>query len=187
MYKLLGVMVIALLIMIGYGYKMNKDVNARQAALKAKIEQHKNQQLLWEEEKLQEKKIKEFEDEYLVDYREARDLVKSPKISESSRQFYSAMSSKWTDALSLASSTSRIALAPQVKNMQDLRRELEAKNTDNFCDLYIKNSLLFVYQSTIDSFMKFMTQDESGSELSLDIANREQEKTTKIYDFCTAK
>ena len=71
-------------------------------------------------------KIKELQSKYMMDYLEAKKVVESPKITIAEKKFYVDLAGRWSDAFSVAGSTSRIALSQPVKDMQQIKRDLES-------------------------------------------------------------
>lgn len=68
------------------------------------------------------------------------------------------MEKRWEDANNLASSTSRIALATPVANLQDLKNELDAVEVSE-CLAPAKKALYDAMNLNIDSFLMFMKSD----------------------------
>jgi len=69
---------------------------------------------------------------------------------------------EWYDLFNLASSTSRIALSPVVREMQSVRREVAAAEAPE-CAREAKLHLLSMMESTIDAFTLFMEQESDSA------------------------
>lgn len=84
--------------------------------------------------------------------------------------------SKWLDGVKLAESTPRIALSPQVGNLQAIKRDLEGVGVGN-CLAGAKIALNDHMSLTIQGFLEFMDPDKkylSSSSFTLsDIKYRE--------------
>lgn len=71
-----------------------------------------------------------------------------------------AIEINWDDAHALASSTSRIALAAPVSELQNIRRDLEKLEVSE-CLIPAKEALISYMDSNIANFLKFMANDDS--------------------------
>ena len=69
---------------------------------------------------------------------------------------------RWIDASTLISSTSRIALAPQVANLQEMKRDLNVIEVSE-CLTPAKNELNEYMEMEIDVYLKFMADELSDS------------------------
>ena len=69
---------------------------------------------------------------------------------------------KWDDAESLALSSPRIALAPQIENLQEIKREAENLKIPE-CTQKVHKYLVASMDSTIDAFLAFLQQDDNES------------------------
>lgn len=74
-----------------------------------------------------------------------------------------ALTTEWTDAVKLASSTSKISLAPQVAQLQALRRKLTDLQVPQ-CALVYRDSLAAHMDATIEMFLAFMRGESSASD-----------------------
>lgn len=91
-----------------------------------------------------------------------------------SLDYYMAIEPKleeWDDAVEVAGSTSRIALAPQITRLQDIKREVEDMDIP-WCGVFAHMELIKAMEYRIDAFLAFMSQedDEEVTRLS-DLAN----------------
>ncbi len=84
---------------------------------------------------------------------------------------------RWIDASTLISSTSRIALAPQVANLQEMKRDLKAIEVSE-CLTPAKNELNEYMEMEIDIYLKFMA-DQLSDSYALSQKQKMQEKVTK--------
>lgn len=69
---------------------------------------------------------------------------------------------RWIDTSTLISSTSRIALAPQVANLQEMKRDLNVIEVSE-CLTPAKNELNEYMEMEIDIYLKFMADELSDS------------------------
>jgi len=69
---------------------------------------------------------------------------------------------RWIDTSTLISSTSRIALAPQVANLQEMKRDLNVIEVSE-CLTPAKNELNEYMEMEIDVYLKFMADELSDS------------------------
>ncbi len=74
---------------------------------------------------------------------------------------------RWSDAMKIANSAPRVALANHIKDLQEIRRDAE-KITVSPCISDLKSSLLLTMDSFSDAFISFL-------------ANESQEKTDANY------
>lgn len=84
---------------------------------------------------------------------------------------------EWSDAITVASSTSRIALSPTVSNLQTIRREV-SNLTPPDCAMEAQELLVSHMDYMIDGFLSFMADEEEFTVNSyFDVG------TTKLDDF----
>lgn len=69
-----------------------------------------------------------------------------------------ALSSRWRDAYKLASSSSRIALASPIQNLQEIKRETQALEVPQ-CLTKARGYLVDSMNAAIDGFLSFMAQE----------------------------
>ncbi|WP_111860014.1 hypothetical protein [Acinetobacter sp. CFCC 10889] len=101
-------------------------------------------------------KIKALQSKYMMDYLEAKKVIESQKMNTEGRKFYANLASRWSDAFRVAGSTSRVALSQPVKDMQQIKRDLEARQPTTDCEIKLKQELLNSYDYAIDGFLQFM-------------------------------
>lgn len=129
-------------------------------------------------------KIKELQSKYMMDYLEAKSIIDSPEMNKDGKKFYADLASRWSDALKVAGSTSRIALSQPVKDMQQIKRDLEARKTETTCELKLKNELLKSYDFAIDGFLQFMQKNELVSDLFIKLSSDSQKNANALIDYC---
>jgi len=66
---------------------------------------------------------------------------------------------KWDDAIVIAESTSRMSLAPQIENLQEIRRETEDLKISDCAD-EAHEALIAYMDQTIDAFIAFLGQED---------------------------
>lgn len=91
---------------------------------------------------------------------------------------------EWEPALRLAASTSRIALAPPVQRMQDLRSKVRNQATEG-CVSDVKRNLLMHMDLTIEAFLEFMQDHDSTSSELLSQAKRSGEIAHNYLNECS--
>nr|WP_218951553.1 MULTISPECIES: hypothetical protein [Acinetobacter] len=129
-------------------------------------------------------KIKELQSKYMMDYLEAKSIIDSPEMNKDGKKFYADLASRWSDALKVAGSTSRIALSQPVKDMQQIKRDLEARKTETTCELKLKNELIKSYDFAIDGFLQFMQKNELVSDLFIKLSSDSQKNANALIDYC---
>jgi Tfp pilus assembly major pilin PilA len=87
-----------------------------------------------------------------------------------------AIYSRWVDALRLADKTPRIALAPQVQNLQTIRREMQAVGASG-CLATPTAKMMGGMTRIVDAFIVFLAND-AGSK---DIAERQFEAAALLF------
>ena len=90
--------------------------------------------------------------------------------------------SRWEDAYTLASSTSRIALATPVSNLQEIKRDL-AQIEISECLIPAREALSAYMDSHINNFLKFM----SDSDFTQFESNNKLVEYFKVKEKCTGK
>lgn len=90
--------------------------------------------------------------------------------------------SRWEDAYTLASSTSRIALATPVSNLQDIKRDLAQVELSE-CLSPAREALGAYMDSHINNFLKFM----SDSDFTQFESNNKLVEYFKVKEKCTGK
>ena len=89
---------------------------------------------------------------------------------------------RWIDASTLISSTSRIALAPQVANLQEMKRDLNVIEVSE-CLTPAKNELNEYMEMEIDIYLKFMADELSDSYA----ASQKKKMLEKVTNYRTLK
>lgn len=196
MKKLLIGFLVIFIAAFGYMYKSSKDKSdklARDAAEyqqkleaeKIAAEQEKQTIIVNKQQKaILDSDIKKLQEKYSMDYAEAKQVIESPSISDSDKQFYVNLASRWSDAIKVASSTSRIALSQPVKDMQEIKRSLNAKQTNTYCEAKMKAELINSYDYAIDGFLQFMQKNEIISDVFLRSSGEFQKRATALIDYC---
>jgi len=77
---------------------------------------------------------------------------------------------QWADVAKLAASTPRIALAPSIERLQEIRREVAALDVPE-CAEFTHESLVEFMSAQIDGFLAFLGDDEDGAEAKFAEAN----------------
>ncbi|MEG0031769.1 hypothetical protein [Acinetobacter sp.] len=131
-----------------------------------------------------DKMVQELQSKYMMDYLEAKKVVESPEMSVAGRKFYADLAGKWGDAFKVASSTSRVALSQPVKDMQQIKRELESRKIETACEAKLKDELLKSYDFAIDGFLNFMQQNEAISSAFINIGLDHQKNANALVDYC---
>lgn len=104
---------------------------------------------------------------------EQRDLDKKQKQEQMLNDYKNSVLqlkdvyARWSDAMKIANSAPRVALANHIKDMQEIRRDAEKINVPP-CLYDLKSSLLLTMDSFSDVFISFL-------------ANESQEKTDANY------
>ncbi len=129
-------------------------------------------------------KIKELQSKYMMDYLEAKSIIDSPEMSKEGKKFYADLAGRWSDAFRVAGSTSRIALSQPVKDMQQIKRDLEARKAETTCEIKLKNELLKSYDLAIDGFLQFMQKNELVSDLFIKLSSDSQKNANALIDYC---
>lgn len=129
-------------------------------------------------------KIKELQSKYMMDYLEAKSIIDSPEMSKGGKKFYADLASRWSDAFRVAGSTSRIALSQPVKDMQQIKRDLEARKTETTCEIKLKNELLKSYDFAIDGFLQFMQKNEVISDVFIKLSSDSQKNANALIEYC---
>ena len=89
---------------------------------------------------------------------------------------------RWIDTSTLISSTSRIALAPQVANLQEMKRDLNVIEVSE-CLTPAKNELNEYMEMEIDIYLKFMADELSDSYA----ASQKKKMLEKVTNYRTLK
>lgn len=89
---------------------------------------------------------------------------------------------RWIDTSTLISSTSRIALAPQVANLQEMKRDLNVIEVSE-CLTPAKNELNEYMEMEIDVYLKFMADELSDSYA----ASQKKKMLEKVTNYRTLK
>lgn len=191
--KYLLVVLIALAIAFGFMIKHSNDKRAALAAEKMAYEQKKEadkQAVIAQEnakssKKQVDKQIAELQTKMTIDYLDAKKIIESDKMSEAQVRFYTNFGGRWSDALKLASSTGRIALAQPVKDLQALKREFEQHQPSNFCEQQMYENLSQSYDHTITGFLDFMTNKEYSTEYEAKKAAEKQAIANTLFSYCS--
>jgi hypothetical protein len=93
---------------------------------------------------------------------------------------------RWADAVKLAASTGRIALAQPVGNMQAIKRELEGVALASDCMRAARDRKAEAMGLTINAFLSFMKQHESGANGYFEQSRQKHEEAEKAYAACRA-
>jgi hypothetical protein len=196
MKKLVIGLIVLIIVAFGYMYKSSKDKSERLAkeaaeyqqkieSEKAEAEQEKQAELAHKQQKgILDSDIKNLQQKYSMDYAEAKKVIESTPITEADKKFYAELASKWSDAIKVASSTSRIALSQPVKDMQYVKRSLVDKQTSTYCEAKMKEELIKSYDYAIDGFLQFMQKNELVSDMFLQASNEFQKRATALIDYC---
>ncbi|MCI3877701.1 MULTISPECIES: hypothetical protein [Acinetobacter] len=196
MKKLVIGLLAVIIVVFGYMYKSSKEKSERLAkeaveyqqkieSEKAKAEQEKQAELAHKQQKaILDSDIKNLQQKYSMDYAEAKKIIESTPITDVDKKFYAELASKWSDAIKVASSTSRIALSQPVKNMQDVKRSLVEKQTSTYCETKMKEELIKSYDYAIDGFLQFMQKNELVSDVFLQASNEFQKRAIALIDYC---
>lgn len=189
-------LIIAILavVLVG-GYFINQSNKADAERLKqanAEIERKKQaeiQEKLLAEKKAQNKvntdiKIKELQSIYMMDYLDAEKIVNSKEMSLDGKQFYADLGVRWSDALKVAGSTSRIALSEPVARMQGIKQDLIKRDPETACEARLKSDLLKSYDLAISGFLSFMAKNEAASDWLLESSSNNQKKANSLISYC---
>ncbi|WP_104483699.1 hypothetical protein [Acinetobacter indicus] len=190
-YLLIG----ALVIVLGAFYFMDKSNKADAERLKQAEIAHQqklkseNAELIKAQQAKEKKaetdiRVKELQSKYQMDYLEAKKVVESPEISKDGRAFYVDLAGRWSDAFKVANSTSRIALSQPVKDMQQIKRDLEGRATETACEAKLKQELLKSYDFAIDGFLQFMQKNEVLSTGFISASSIFQENANALIEYC---
>lgn len=159
-----------------------------QQKVKAEAEAEQNKLKMAEEAKAQkievDSRIKNLQSKYQMDYLEAKKVVESPEMSKDGRAFYVGLAGRWSDAFKVANSTSRIALSQPVKDMQQIKRDLEGRATETACEVKLKQELLKSYDFAIDGFLQFMQKNEILSTGFINASSIFQENANALIEYC---
>lgn len=94
-----------------------------------------------------------------------------------------AAANRWDDAVKLAQSTPRIALAGPLGSMQSLRREVETMSV-SACVIPARDALASAMTSQLNGFLAFMGQNESEARSHMEAADRHLQNTAKLRLAC---
>lgn len=128
--------------------------------------------------------ITSLQSKYAMDYSEAKKIIESEKLTSDDKSFYADISKKWVNALNLASSTPRIALAQPVKDLQTIQSELMKKQTKSYCETKMKDELTSSYKYAIEGFLGFMRQNDFASEGFAKLSEKSQSNANILIDYC---
>ncbi|KEC84214.1 hypothetical protein [Acinetobacter sp. ETR1] len=173
-----------LIIVLLVGYFINKSNKEDMARLKkAEVEQ---QQKVKNEKYTAELnlKIKEIQSKIDIDQNEAKKIIESEKISSDGKKFYSDLAGRWADAVKIASSTPRMALAQPVKELQNIRRDLEVRQTTNYCDEIVKQNLYKSFDYGVDGFIDFMQDNKFKSEMNSELSSKYMNNSLILTEYC---
>ncbi len=107
---------------------------------------------------------------------------------EQSADFLSAIdkiSAEWDDANVLANQTPKIALSPQVAQLQAIKREADALKPPD-CASNIQAFLSEYMDNTINGYLKFMSDSPAMEKLYFDTASTAFDNFTAEYQKVTA-
>lgn len=191
-YLLIGVIVTFCL--LGYLVKKGNDqraeINARNEAYQQKLHMEKKQEEIALSEKLKkadlDNEIKAMQQKITIDYADAKRILESEKMDKTAVLFYADFGARWSDALRLASSTGRIALAQPVKDLQVLKREFEQHKPVSYCEIEMYKNLSESYDHAIEGFLAFMQQSEYLTEFEGKRTAEKQHRANVIFDYCKA-
>lgn len=152
----LHVLAIILAVVIGGAVWKQHTKNEQSAARIAEIERNtkaeaERQAVIENQKKLDAEKL-------AFNEKVAREATKSEY--EKSMATLVSLHSRWIDAVKLADSTSRVALATPLANLQQIKRDTEALMVPD-CYTAKKKSLVAHMDATIDGFIAFM-QNQVG-------------------------
>ncbi|ENW05749.1 hypothetical protein [Acinetobacter beijerinckii] len=164
MKKLIIGFIVLALAALGYMYKANKDKQIEKQRLQ-------NVELI----KSKTQRLKEVDIEK---------LAVSGKLDTVDQKFYSEIATKWSDGLSLAGSTPRLALSTPVQNLQAIKREVENKQPKTDCEAVMKTNLLYAYDYTIKSILNFMQDSESASKEYMNEGMVYMDNAIFLIDYC---
>lgn len=94
-----------------------------------------------------------------------------------------AIEKKWEDAVAVAGSTGRIALAQPVSNLQSIRRELEGVKLGK-CLMAAKPAYEEHMDLLINAMLQFMSHHEAMSDQLIDEAKESAKKYQKLKAEC---
>lgn len=154
-----------------------------QNLLKAKVEEELKRDQQARKIKI-DKEITVLQSKYTMDYSEAKKIIESEKIVQSDKEFYADISKKWMDALNLAASTPRIALAQPVKDLQAIHNELSKKETKSYCEAKMKEELVNSYNYAIEGFLGFMRQNDFASDGFTSLSKKSQGNANVLIEYC---
>ena len=178
---LVGVFIVLVLFM---GYFINKSNTEDRERLK-QIDVARQQKIDDEKNKVElESKIKEIQSKIKMDSTEAQLVLESEKIPDNGKNFYTSLSGRWVDAIKVASSTPRMALAQPVGELQKLKRELETRTAVNNCDKVMQQSLHASFDYAIDGLLAFMQDNEYRSKINSDLSSEYMDKSIALINYC---
>ena len=131
-----------------------------------------------------DKEIVELQSKMAMDYLEAKQILESKKISIQDQAFYADLFSRWNEVAHVAASVSRTSLALPVKELQAIRRELEIKDTQSYCESEFKNNLVTAYSYTIDGFLGFMQSNEAMPNTNSELNEKYAKKISILMEYC---
>jgi hypothetical protein len=110
-------------------------------------------------------------------------ITSCDQLGQSDIKELARIEQRWSDGVDVASATGRIALSPQVANLQSVRRDLEALEV-SACLKPAKVSYVNHMNYVISSFLRFMREDKAGSESDMANARIEIGNYRKILTEC---
>lgn len=189
---ILGAFIIVVLLIGYFINKSNKEDMVRlkqaEAAQKEKMQvandDFKNADVAKERKIKLDKEIVELQSKMAMDYLEAKQILESKKISIQDQAFYADLFSRWNEVVHVAASVSRTSLALPVKELQAIRRELEIKDTQSYCESEFKNNLVTAYSYTIDGFLEFMQSNDAMPNTNSELDEKYAKKISILMEYC---
>lgn len=161
----------------GLGFYSYKSSQAKKAAYEKQMTDYQKQQII-------SVTVSDLKSKIDLRDQDALKLIKSPKLSDNDISFYSKIDEKWQDAIKVARSTARINLDQPVRDLQKIKRELNAKTSSNDCDRMVKDTLLLAYDKTIDSYLSFMQKQENEASINQSSSDQVMTEANKILSYC---
>lgn len=189
---LIGIFIVLVLLMGYFINKSNKEDAERLKQVEVMQQTKANEAQIALKQEAENKelkantdiKIKELQSKYMMDYLEAKKVIESSKMTKDDKKFYVDLAGRWSDAFRVAGSTSRIALSQPVKDMQQIKRDLESHSTKTECEAKMKLELLKSYDYSIDGFLQFMQKNENVSSIFISMGADHQKNATALIDYC---
>ena len=117
---------------------------------------------------------------------DALKLIESSKIQTEDMKFYRDLSGRWSDAIKVASASSRVDLSGPVKELQIIKRELSTKATKTYCEEYLKFNLVKAYDYAVEGFLSFMKDEQSEMNVNTRLNSLYMDDAIFLQDYCKA-